>query len=143
MEITKIDRETCKMLAGEIDKALAPLAEQLGISIRAGSGTYSSTNYTVKVEVSVKGEDGKEQTREAEAFKKIATLYGFKPEDLGEKFSFNGREYTIFGWVSKSRRFPVATVRDDGKKFKMPHSHVLRLLGRDPNAVGVTLITGI
>jgi hypothetical protein len=116
----KFDRTNCRLLAEEIERALQPVAEKHGIVIRSGRGSFSPTNYTLKVECSVRL-NGETVTREAEAFKRYAEHYGLKPEDLGKIISHGGRQFRIVGLKPNSRRFPVLAERlPDGKRFGLP-----------------------
>ena len=58
MKITQFDKQTCRTLGTEIEQALQKVAKEFGVSIKRKSGSYSSTNYTVKIEASIIGQNG-------------------------------------------------------------------------------------
>jgi hypothetical protein len=118
--MNEFDKTNCRLLAEEIERALEPVAERHGIVIQRGRGSFSPTNYTLKVECSVRLH-GETVTREAEAFKRYAEHYGFKPEDLGKIISHGGRQFRIIGLKPLSRRFPILAERlPDCKRFGLP-----------------------
>jgi hypothetical protein len=56
---------------------------------------------------------------EAANFKKMAHLYGLKPEHLNQKFVYHGEEYELTGLNARARSAPfLATRCNDGKRFK-------------------------
>jgi hypothetical protein len=120
MTMNQFDKPTCRLLAEEIDRALQPVAERHGIVIQHGRGSFSPTNYTLKIECSVRL-NGETVTPEAEAFKRYAEHYGLKPEDLGKIISHAGSQFRIVGLKPNSRRFPILAERlPDGKRFVLP-----------------------
>jgi hypothetical protein len=118
MEIKQFTRANLKPLEDAIVKALQPVAEEFGIKIARGSGSFSPTDYTMKVVCSVKNQDGTYDTPDRTAFKKYARMYGFEPEDLDLKFTWNNSDYRIAGMKPRSKKYPIICERADGKKFK-------------------------
>ena len=73
-------------------------------------------------------DSGTTVTKEVAAFKSLATLYGFKPEDLGRTFTVRGKSYILTGIDRKSYKFPIL-VSCNGKMFKFPLDTVQLALG--------------
>lgn len=129
--IKGFDRATCRLVSQKIEAALQPLAEELGVAIRSKGGSYSGGHYTLKVEVAAVGEDGSVQTKEADAFKSLATLYGFTPEDLGREFKMGSKSYKIAGLRTKAPRRPILGESESGKMFCFAAADVKLFLSRE------------
>ncbi len=134
-----MNRATAKQLAHRIEAALQPLAEELGMQIRARGGSFSETAYMAKIEVAEVAADGVAMTPEHEAFIKEAMYYGLSPEDLDSEFKAKGVTYRIVGLSPRKRKYPIVAARQpDGKLYKFADKTVVKLLaeGRDRAAVG-------
>lgn len=93
----KFDRNTCKQINDEAMEALQAVAEKQGLVVqRSGSGSFSSTNFSFKVEFATV-QDGIVQDRESQAFTALSRVYGFEPTDLGKTFVYNNVSYAITG----------------------------------------------
>jgi hypothetical protein len=107
----------------EINEALAAVAARHNVTIAAGRATYTQTNSTMKLEISAKdAATGEAIPRMVSDFKNLAYLHGLKPEDLGRKFVFSGRGYTIMGLKPRCTKRPIIVKRDDGREFKIDAS---------------------
>jgi len=123
-QITTFDRSACREVGTRIDEALAALAADLGIQITRKGGTFTAGNFTLKIECAVKSADGTVETREAVDFKRLAHLYGLKPEHLGMTFRRMGKTYTVIGIKTRARKYPILCRTSDGKTYKMPEQTV-------------------
>jgi len=115
-----------------IEAALKPLEVQYSFKVSQTKMTYSPDGaFTLKVEGGVVSADGKVASKEAGAFAALATLYGFKAEDLGATFKWNGQAFTITGIKSRAHKRPLlAKHAGDGKLYTFPIDAVLVALGR-------------
>lgn len=127
-KITTIDRTTCRLLAERIEAALKPIADELGVVITAKGGSFTSSQYTCKVEVATVGDDGAVKTRAADAFKQLASLYGMAPDDLGKTFRVNRKTYTIVGLATRRRARPVIAKDADGREYVFAVNDAKRFL---------------
>lgn len=130
-KVETINRELVKSLRMHFQEALDGwLAKSfLGqLKIHVGNATYTESNATLKVEVSLVGKDGEVKTKDAEHFKTYAILYGLKEEDFGKSFKSNGHTYKIVGLKTKSGKYPVIAEREDGKKFKFGLEYIKLIL---------------
>lgn len=120
----------------DIISALADVSKKHGVDIRFGSGgKYNETNASLKLEISCVQGDGTVITKEADAFKRHAYLYGFKPEDLGREFVSGGKRYKISGLNTKAHKMPVlATEVGTNRVFKFSEAIVLNRLGDTPES---------
>ena len=126
VKVKKIDRASCKKLRTELEKILEPFGKKFGIDVKTGSGSFSETSFTLKVEMATISADGKVQNKEAEAFKTNAFVYGLKPEHLNTTFkTWTGEKFEIVGLATRSRKYPIlAKNLDNGKVFKFPAEQV-------------------
>lgn len=136
-KITQFDRTTCRIVSKRVEEALAVLADELGVKITAGRGTFTQNSYALKVEIATIGQGGEVNTRAAEDFKQYAALYaalyGMEPDDLGKTFVHRGRTFRITGLRPRSSvRYPVLTEDPNGKAICFAVPDVLRALR--PNA---------
>jgi hypothetical protein len=118
----KIDRDTVRAIRQQINDALAPIGKSLGVTVEVeGSATFTASNINFKVVVAKTTKDGVVLTKEAEAWKRLASMYGLDPEALGKTFTYGGKEYKITGLATRRGRFPVQADRvSDGRGFKFP-----------------------
>ena len=120
MKVTSFDRPTVKALRVDLDSALAKVAKEYGIEISTGNISFSGDNCSIKVKASVIGSDGTVMTKEATDFARYAKLHGLDAK-VGDTFMNAGVTYTITGWKSRSRKYPVtAKSSKDGKTYKVP-----------------------
>jgi hypothetical protein len=114
-----IDRNKVRLISAEIDAALKDIANRHNIQLTTGGGTFSSNNFTIKVNGSAISSDGSVMTKEAEDFKSHAFLFGLKAEDLGKTFFQGGKMYEIVGCKPRSSKYPIlAQCKNDGKTYK-------------------------
>ena len=114
-KITTLDKVTLRIIREKMDAALASL-EEIGIHAKATNISYQDQNATVKVEISVMGENGEVVSKEALDYERYREMYEL-PE-LGTTFTNRGTTYTITGLKPRSTKYPVLAMRADGKTFK-------------------------
>ena len=120
----EIDRIVVRNLRDRIQEVLDKEKQFINMScagdysIHVGNATFTESNITLKVEVSLVGKNGEVKTKDAEYFKTYAILCGLQSEDLGKIFHSNGHAYKIVGLKTNSGKYPVIAEREDGKKFK-------------------------
>jgi hypothetical protein len=127
--IKQFDRANIRVLRNEIDQVLASLAAKHNIEIKAGTGRFTSTNLTLKLELSAKSVDGKVVTKAAATFTELADLYDMKAEWLGKTFQRFGKTYTVTGMNTKLRTRGVSTpilATSGGREWKLPIDEVIR-----------------
>jgi hypothetical protein len=132
-KVTAWNKPECRRVTEEINKALAEVGRKLGINVaRTGGGRYDESTFTVKVECSLIGADGEVRSKEAEAFKRHAHLYGLKPEQFGKTFTtFGGKAYTICGLNMRATKNPIHATNRNGKTFIFPSEQVVAMLARN------------
>ena len=130
--ITSFDRATCRKVGERVEEVLEELGKELGLNFSYKGGSYADNNLTMKIEAATLSEDGSVNTKEADAFKEMAKLYGLKTEDLGREITLSGEKFTIEGLRTRARKKPILLTRvKDGKAgYICPVNSVLRALGR-------------
>lgn len=128
-KITAFDRATAARVREHVEKALASVGTEFGLVIKAHGGTFSPGALTMKIEFATVGDDGTAQTRDVEAFKRGALLYGLAPDDLGKTFRSSGRTFKITGLAARRSKRPIiATDTTSGKSFVFAAEDVRALL---------------
>lgn len=119
MKIDRFTRANLKTLDEAIVEAVQPVAEKFGIQIKRGSGTFTPTDYKVKLICAVQNLDGTYETPERTDFKQLAPIYGLTADDIDMTFKWNEEKYNLIGIRARSRKFPFIGKRiRDGKRFK-------------------------
>ena len=123
-----MDRSTANTIREKLDVYLQPLAKELGVQIKAGSGTYDDHNYTVKVSFTEENEDGEALTKDAQDFLYYAErgLHNLKKEWLFQEFVSQGERWKLVGMSPRSKKYPMLCEKlSSGKVFKLPLESVL------------------
>ncbi len=116
----KIDRSLLQKMRPEIEEALEVLGQKFGVHLATGNARFTDMNCTMKLEISVLGDDGEAISPEIENWRAIAPHHGFKADDAGvAKFKIRGEEHVVTGWHPRRRKYPITGKRlRDGKRFK-------------------------
>ena len=118
-KIREFNKVSCVLVREEIKKTLQGLAEELGLFINTGSGTFSPNELTLRLSISLQeGFDGK-SGKQAE-FERYSFGFGIPDKSFGKKFSYGGEIFTITGIRPKARKNPVLATNSKGKEFIFP-----------------------
>jgi hypothetical protein len=124
-----MDREKVKGLRDALQAALAPFAAANGVAVEVGSASFTGGEVRFQVDVTEIAADGTARTREAEAYEKLATLYGLPAGSLGREFQSNGKAFTITGLNARAGRFPVmAKDKASGRTYRFPVATIVARL---------------
>ena len=115
------NRTDLKILRDKMNKALATISDEVGISFNVGSMSYENdgTSATIKVGASAIGEDGKIVDKAAVEFEKYCDLVGLKPDDLGKPVVVGGKSFVVSGLNMKAKKYPVIARAPSGKSYKL------------------------
>jgi len=139
-KITKIDRAACAKMRAALEEVLPGIAEELGVSISAGSGSFSDNTFSLKVEFATISEDGNVNTKEAQDFTAYCSRWDLEPEVLNQTFTdvSSGDLYKVIGAKPRSKKYPIlCEKKSDGTVYKFPANRVARAFGA--MAIGVSL----
>ena len=108
----KITPAILKTLRVEIDAALAEVAKRHGLTLHAGSASYTENRFSFKLEGVTEGAP----TQAAERYAEVAVMLGLPT--FGSEFRSGTRKYKTCGVNSTGSK--VHCERDDGKVFLFP-----------------------
>jgi hypothetical protein len=122
-----------KKICGEIGKAvvnaLSEVEEEFNIKFFPGGGSFDESKFTLKLNCVPKDNKGVALSPMKEDFKKYASSFGLKPEDIGKKFVRNNITYKIAGLKLANRKFPIICENCQNKKmYKLNEVDVKRAL---------------
>lgn len=117
-------KDQVRKLRLELQTVLDEQAKYLGLKFTVGNATMGAT-VTFKLECATVLADGTVKTREAEDFKRYATAFGLKVDDLGRTIKYAGHQYVVKGLKPSASKFPVLADRDDGKRYCLPTAAVI------------------
>jgi len=127
VELERFSKNVFKTMRTNIQFDLDKIADKYGISLRLGNISYQNYSFTSKIEGKIlKGSANIEK----EEFAKLASEYGFKPEDYGATFRSGGKVHTIYAIKTRNRKYPILTKCSDGKGYKFEAMRVLKAIGR-------------
>jgi hypothetical protein len=130
-EKTMMTKNKAEVIGERIMTALKQVEDGLDVTIARGKGCYDNESLTLTITATLHAEDGTAQTKEALDFKKWASIFGLKEEDLGARLQLGGSTYIISGCKPKNRKYPIiADEEGTSRKVKMPVDQVKTLLGR-------------
>ena len=132
MTIKQFDRTAVRAVMNECEAALQAVADKHGLKLVRKGCSYRENECPVafKLLTTVTDAAGDVVTPEAQDFKRCATLFGLKPEDLGRVFlSPTGKRFRICGAKPRNRKYPILAkcVLTD-KVYKFPEDQVVRAL---------------
>jgi hypothetical protein len=132
MKITSLDKPTLRVISAAMEKALSAVGNELGIKITVGNARYEAERASYKIEVATVGTDGTVQSKGVVNFKKLAHMYGLKPEHLGAEITYGGKRYRITGLNPDRFKFPLEVKRiPDGKGFCLPEKAAAALKSKE------------
>ena len=121
-----INAKTLDAVALKLQPYLNTIGKELGISLKVGSGNFTSVDGKLSIKIKSFNENGETVDRSSLDFKTYAKSYGLKSEDLGKTFTFAGESYKIAGLKTNRPKFPINAIRvKDGKSFKFPAASVI------------------
>ena len=114
--IKEFDRTNLRSISADIEAVLAPVAAKYGITFTYKGARFMPDNATFRIEGATMGTNGVANTRERDAFKLYANLYGMKDTDLDREITYGGERYIIKGLNTRRQKYPVVSTRvRDGK----------------------------
>jgi len=118
----KIDKQSIALFRDDFKKSIKELESKYNIKIGLGNISYSNTEFHGKLSIINNTDSNKSisQIKEETEFLQYYQLLGFKKEDLGGLFTYNGQQYKLIGCRMSSRKYPIIVERtNDNKQFKL------------------------
>ena len=118
MKVTNFDKPTVKAIRMAMDKALAQVEKEYGITIKTGNARFSGDEVTFKVKANTMGDNGTVNTREANMWNLYADMNGLGHLSVGDTVNLQGKSFTIAGWNTRARKSPVNITDAQGRGYK-------------------------
>jgi hypothetical protein len=112
--ITQFDKTTCKLLAREIEEALAAVATKHGLVAVPAGGTFDAAQFTAKVKFTLAQSNPAAADAERIEFSKYCEWFDLKPEHYGAKVQTSQGEITLVGFQPSRSKFPIKARAADG-----------------------------
>jgi hypothetical protein len=104
-------------LRSDLNKALEAVTKKHGITIDIGTMRYSDDDVKVSLDMrTVKA--GEEGMSRSEADYKAACVFNPTLPKYGSRFTSRGKVYTICGYSSRARKYPVLAKNANGTTYK-------------------------
>ena len=104
-----ITKELLSELRKDFDRAIEEVGHKYSLSIDLKGISYSDTNASGKIEMSLIQPDGVLQTKERSSWQSMASTYGLDPDLLDKTFVSNGVAHTVAGINMKLTAISTAT----------------------------------
>ena len=121
--MTQMSRENCALISEDAKMALEMVAEQYGLQLKQGRGTYDppAGTFTMKWTFVCETEGGIPAD-----FIRHAPIYGLTADDFGREFTTYNGTYAICGIKPRSRKYPIlGKCIATGKTYKFMQSAVV------------------
>jgi hypothetical protein len=129
-KIISFDKPTVRQLRDAMNEELQTLGKKYGVTFRLGSATFYEKSVNFKLEAVVEGEDNTRVTKAKNALEIYAKAY-LPGVDLEKTYNHPNPEiktFTIVGWNTKAREYPVIIQAADGKRYKNSIEAIQRLI---------------
>jgi hypothetical protein len=113
--ITQFDKTTCRLLAAEIEAALAAVAAKHGLTIKPAGGTFSANEFSTKVKFALSDSNPAAADAERTEFAKYAHFYGLTADQYGATIRTSQGDVTLIGFAASRPKFPIKVRTADGK----------------------------
>lgn len=113
-----ITREMLNALRGDLEAALAPIAQKYGLTLETGHATYSANRFSMKIEGVLQGS----KSEEAERYEASAKWMRLPP--LGSEVTVSGEKFVTKGLKSRGKNTVIIERVRDGKEFVCPVASV-------------------
>jgi hypothetical protein len=108
-----MDRTMADAIREDALAALQPVAERYGLSVEIAGGKYTREgSYEPRV---VFSSDGFAQTE----WNRYAALHDLPLDCVGLTFTLDGSRWTVVGFRSRNRSYPIAVTNESGEPRKM------------------------
>ena len=119
MKVNQFDKPTIKAIRTAMDKALAAVSAQYGITINTGNASFSGNEVTFRVKANVVDTNtGSAITKEAQAWDQYANLMGIGHISVGDIVQLQGQSFTIKGYNTRARKSPINIEDSLGRGYK-------------------------
>ncbi len=115
-----INRNMVKNIASDIESSLKNVEKKYNVKITRGNATFGTSNMTLKMNISMIGNDGTVLTKEASDFKTYASIHNVTSK-VGDIINHLGVDYKVIGWKPRSTKYPILMEKvSNGGRYKFP-----------------------
>lgn len=127
-KVEKISRVVCKKVSEEAMKALEEVANQFGLKVDRGRGSFDEAEFTFKVTFKA---PGKAEEKAKSEFEQLAPLLDCDPKWFGQSFKDRGgKTMTVTGLNTKAPKNCIELTDENGGSYKCPPGYVRQHLGK-------------
>jgi hypothetical protein len=113
--ITQFDKTTCRLLAADIEAALAAVAAKHGLKAVYAGGTFSAAEFTAKTKFVLSDSNPAAADAERLEFGKYCHFYNMTPDQYGAQIvSPSHGTLTVIGFAPTRPKFPIKARTADG-----------------------------
>ncbi|AJF08240.1 hypothetical protein [Geoalkalibacter subterraneus] len=124
--IEKMNRVVCQKVSEEAMKALEKVAQQFGLSVEQGKGSFDDAEFGLKISFKVPAAAEEKAKKE---FEQMAPLLDCDPSWFGRSFTEGGgKTMTVAGINPRAPKNCISLKDQEGKSYKCPPSYVRRYL---------------
>jgi len=124
-----IDTTLIKMLRANIVDAIKDIGKEHGVILEVSPGSYSTNNFTFKVEGGMSLGDGNVMTKEAVAYRNYS-MHEQTGVELFDEFRDGSRRFKVIGYKTRASKRPIVCRNlDTGRDHIFPTGLVKRLGG--------------
>ena len=135
---TTITPELLRQMRADIDASMASIGEKYGVKLTCGNASFTATNATYKLAVSVISDGGEVVDKERVALERNLAFLGLSPEHMLKEFKIGSKTFVLHGLRSSARTKPLLIKSiDDGKTYVATTDAVRKAFGLSVAAEGV------
>ena len=119
-----MNRDKVTSISEKIKLAISEISKSEGVEISLGSISFSATSFSAKITGVEK--DNPENDR---VNLMLSKRYGFTQNIIGMEFTSPSGTFTVDGFKTINRKYPILATRTDGKMYKFHPSQILKYFG--------------
>jgi len=122
--ITVFNQDTLDIVRGVLKIKLDEIFKETGVKFNIGGMRFDRNEFTCKLTALTVNPDSKfanisvMDIKVAKDFCEKAYLLGLNPQELNTSKMLNGEKYTLIGYLTKSKRYPLL-MRKGSKRMKI------------------------
>lgn len=130
MATTGFDRKSVQQVSDGALEKLKAYAEGLGMTVSRGSGSFTSTDFTLKFVFRLPEVGG--VSREKVEWDRYCKSYGLDKDDFGRTFLMPNGECKLVGFKPRATKMPVIVcyTSNPSKRYKVSDEYVRKMLNK-------------
>ena len=129
----QFDKNVCRAILKDMEEALEDVCKKYGMEIRTNGGKLTHETFSPRIEFILEGGKTKKESRVEQDLERYA------PDLIGKSYRGSGGAlFTIYGFDTKKRQYPILSKRSDGRLFKCAEDHARHAVARYDEELAVT-----